>query len=891
MTHATVHGQHCTCHSCAPAPLGRLAERVVEDPEQRSGSLDETCRRSPDQRDRLRAEPATVGGAADGRRRGWRAGALAGAAAAVAVVALALPAAAPAQLSFSGPTDIFTGSSFRSSPTDIAVGDFNGDSDPDLAVVNGGDASVSVLLGKGDGTFANATNLAVGVGPRSVAVGDFDGDSDLDLAVANFSGNNVSVLLGKGDGTFANATNVSVGGVSNPGATSVAVGHFNGDSDPDLAVTRGTIGSQNGTVEVLLGGDGGSFGQQTGFAVGAYPVSVAVGHFNGDSDPDLAVANNGSGNVSVLLGQQEAEGVPVSFGAATNHATGEVPWSVAVGDFDRDSNDDLVVSNNGSWTISVLLGGGEGAFAAATNFSAGVRPGKVAVGDFNDDSDPDLAVTKGSSGASVMLGQAGGSFGAATDFLTGDSSWGIAAGDLDRDSDPDMAVTRPSFGYISVVLNTTNRRPATADDAYATDEDTPLNVDAPGVLENDSDPDGDTQSSSVVSGPGHGSLALDDDGSFEYTPNGDYNGSDSFSYLASDGQRDSAPATVTIEVRAVNDAPRATADSYATEEDTALNIAAPGVLGNDSDFDSPVLNARDGSGPAHGTLRLEVDGRVTYTPDPDFYGTDSFSYKAWDGLAESEPATVTIEVRPVNDAGPTASGDSYATDEDAPLNIAAPGVLENDTDFDRDALSATVESEPGHGSLTLNADGSLTYTPEPDYNGPDSFTYRASDGSLDSEPVTVTIAVRAVDDPSPPPAVPPPSPTPGPSPAPGGAAPAKPALAQLRLGSRCVRGSRRGRVRIAMTLRMANPAPVQVRIDRRVGTQALRSCPDASRFTGRYRKVATLRRLSTRPAEAGLRRLTLRLRLAPGLYRISVRAQLEGNRLSRPLRRYLWVLG
>ena len=94
-----------------------------------------------------------------------------------------------------------------------------------------------------------------------------------------------------------------------------------------------------------------------------------------------------------------------------------------------------------------------------------------------------------------------------------------------------------------------------------------------------------------------------------------------------------------------------------------------------------------------------------------------------------------------------------------------------------------------------------------------------------------------------------------------------------------------------MTLRMAKPAPVQVRIDRRVGTRALRSCPDASRFTGRYRKVATLRRLSTRPAAAGLRRLTLRLRLAPGLYRISVRAHLEGNVLSRPLRRYLWVLG
>jgi VCBS repeat-containing protein len=701
------------------------------------------------------------------------------------------------------------------------------------------------------------------------------------------------VLLGEGDGTFANATNFSVGGASNPGATSVAVGHFNGDSDPDLAVARGTISGQNGTVQVLLGGDKGTFSAPTEFAVGAYPVSVAVGHFNHDSDPDLAVANNGSGNVSVLLGQQEADGVPVSFGAATNLATGDVPWSVAVGDFDRDSNDDLAVSNNGSWTVSVLRGGGDGDFAAATNFSAGVRPLKVAVGDFNDDSDPDLAVTKGSGGASVLLGQAGGTFGAATDFLTGDGSWGIAASDFDGDSDPDLAVTRPDFGYVSAVLNTTNRRPATADDAYATDEDTPLDVDAPGLLENDSDPDGDTQAASIESGPGHGSLVLSEDGSFEYRPNHNYYGTDSFTYTASDGHRNSAPATVTIEVRAVNDTPRVTSDSYATDEDTALSVGPPGVLGNDSDPDSGVVNARDESSPAHGTLTLDVDGRITYTPEPDFYGTDSFTYTASDGVAESEPATVTIEVRPVNDAGPTASADSYVTDEDTPLNIAAPGILENDTDVDRDAFTATVESGPGHGSLELNADGSLTYTPDPDYNGTDSFTYRASDGELDSEPATVAIAVRAVDDP--PAASPASSPSAGTAaPPPGGAAtaPAEPAIAQLRLGARCVR-PRSGRVRIPITLRMARPAPVQVRIDRRVGTKASRSCASANRtrhFKGRYRKIMTLRRLPTRSAGAGLQKFTLKSRLDPGVYRITVRARLDGHGLSRPLRRYLWVL-
>jgi VCBS repeat-containing protein len=176
------------------------------------------------------------------------------------------------------------------------------------------------------------------------------------------------------------------------------------------------------------------------------------------------------------------------------------------------------------------------------------------------------------------------SFGAATDFLAGDSdsSWGIAAGDLDGDADPDLAVTRPSYGYISVLLNTTNRAPATAGEAYATDEDTALTVGAPGVLENDSDPDGDTQTAAVVSGPDHGSLVLNQDGSFEYTPHRNYNGRDSFSYHASDGQRLSAPATVTIDVEAVEDAPVAEADSYEVNEDDSLDEPAA-VLDNDSD--------------------------------------------------------------------------------------------------------------------------------------------------------------------------------------------------------------------------------------------------------------------------------------------------------------------
>jgi hypothetical protein len=251
--------------------------------------------------------------------------------------------------------------------------------------------------------------------------------------------------------------------------------------------------------------------------------------------------------------------------------------------------------------------------------------------------------------------------------------------------------------------------------------------------------------------------------------------------------------------------------------------------------------------------------------------------------------------RDVLGLAPEAAADAYAANEDTPLNVASPGVLANDGDPDGDTLTAAAISAPAHGRLELGGDGSFSYIPDPDYNGSDSFTYRASDGTLDSQPVTVTIDVGPVDEPPPPtgPASTPPA-SAAAAPAPT-AAPTEPALAQLRLHPRCVRPSRSGRVRIRMSLRMAQPGPLQVRIDRAVGTGAPRSCPSPNprrRFTGRFHKVATLSQPATGRAAAATvtRRLTLKLRLAPGLYRITVRARPDHNRLSRPLRRYLRVL-
>lgn len=192
-----------------------------------------------------------------------------------------------------------------------------------------------------------------------------------------------------------------------------------------------------------------------------------------------------------------------------------------------------------------------------------------------------------------------------------------------------------------------------------------------------------------------------------------------------------------------NNAPVANNDSYSINEDTALNVASPGVLANDTDSDFDTLSAVLVSGPGHGSLTLNSNGSFSYTPVVNYSGADSFTYRAFDGKAYSNPAAVSITVNAVNDA-PVAVGDSYTTDEDTPLSVGVPGVLVNDTDVDGDALSAVLVSGPGHGALSLNADGSFNYMPAAGYSGDDAFSYKANDGSLDSNAVAVKITVNEV---------------------------------------------------------------------------------------------------------------------------------------------------
>ena len=193
-------------------------------------------------------------------------------------------------------------------------------------------------------------------------------------------------------------------------------------------------------------------------------------------------------------------------------------------------------------------------------------------------------------------------------------------------------------------------------------------------------------------------------------------------------------------------APVAVNDIYTVNEDNTLSVnSIQGVLTNDSDPDGTPITAIIVSGASFGILSLNSDGSFTYTPFPNISGIDTFSYVANDGLLNSAQATVDITINPVNDI-PIARNDSYFVNEDNTLTIANPGVLLNDTDSDGNALMTSLVTNVIHGTLSLGSNGGFSYTPTVNFNGMDSFSYNASDGSAKSNTATVNIKVNSIND-------------------------------------------------------------------------------------------------------------------------------------------------
>ncbi|WP_052306882.1 Ig-like domain-containing protein [Chitinophaga pinensis] len=286
---------------------------------------------------------------------------------------------------------------------------------------------------------------------------------------------------------------------------------------------------------------------------------------------------------------------------------------------------------------------------------------------------------------------------------------------------------------VNITVTAVNDAPTGANQNLSTPEDTPLNG---AVVGADADGDALTYATGTTT-PANGSVTVNADGTFIYTPNADYVGTDAFTVVISDGNGGTATVTININVTAVNDAPTGANQNLTTPEDTPLNGA---VVGADADGD-PLTYAIGTTTPTNGSVTVNADGTFVYTPNADFNGTDAFTVVISDGNGGTTTVTVNITVTAVNDA-PTGANQNLTTPEDTPLNGAVVGA-----DADGDALTYAIgTTTPANGSVTVNADGTFIYTPNADYVGTDAFTVVISDGNGGTATVTININVTAVND-------------------------------------------------------------------------------------------------------------------------------------------------
>jgi hypothetical protein len=325
----------------------------------------------------------------------------------------------------------------------VAIGDLDNDGNQDLAVASAvhpedGEGGVSVLLGKGDGTFHNAVNYVDDEKAMYVDIGDLNGDGNLDLAsVYRWCSYDVLVRLGNGDGTFQSPVNCC------SGDRFVTMGDMNGDGNLDLVTDS----------SVNLGNGDGTFQSPQSFDNGR---SGAIGHLNGDAHLDLVVVHEGDwnapypapGNVTVLLSNGDG-----TFQSEAQYSAGFWPKSVAIDDLNRDGDLDLAVANDRG-EISVLLGNGNGTFLSAVNYETAGQPRCITIGDLNGDSNLDLAVASLGSGVSVLFGNGNGTFQNAVYYEAGSHSKGVAISDLNGDSYPDLAVANGKRNNVSILINT-----------------------------------------------------------------------------------------------------------------------------------------------------------------------------------------------------------------------------------------------------------------------------------------------------------------------------------------------------------------------------------------------------------------------------------------------------
>jgi FG-GAP-like repeat len=361
------------------------------------------------------------------------------------------------QLSFQTSAAIPTGTG----PLSVILVDLNGDNKLDLVSANSTASSISVNFGNGTGGFGSRADYTAALNnrPTAIAAGDFDRDGAIDLFVTNFESDTVSVLRNTGAGVFSLRSTFSLSANSRP--TDIVVGNFNGDANLDFAV----VNSIGATVSVAVGDGNGTFALNNVIQTLASPVSLAVGRFNADTIDDLVVAN-------LLAPDGETSKITIALGAATGPfvlppsvslGLNFKPNSVATGDFNKDGKIDFVSANEGNNTISVAFGDGAGGFTVAAPIAVGDKPGFVKVGDYNADGNLDIATANFTGNdLSIALGNGLGSFTHNTTLTipgrpAGSGPTGLATGDLNGDGKLDFVTANQTTNSATALLSAPER--------------------------------------------------------------------------------------------------------------------------------------------------------------------------------------------------------------------------------------------------------------------------------------------------------------------------------------------------------------------------------------------------------------------------------------------------
>jgi hypothetical protein len=650
-----------------------------------------------------------------------------------------------------------------SEPAGVLANDSDSDGDSLNAVLYSNPSHGSLTLNP-DGSFAYTPNAGY-VGSDSFQYEASDGISNSGPATVTLNVQNSGVPV----------ANAHTYGVPENTAESVqaAFGVLSGDSDSDGDPLTASLVSGPSDGTLTLNADGSfTYTPATGYtgsdsfvyaASDGAASSQATVTLNVHATNAAPTANAGSYSIQhdqvltenaasgVLSYASDSDGDPLSAvlvsgpsdGSLTLNPDGSFTYTpnagfVGTDSFQYEANDGAANSSPATVTLNVV--DPNAPVAVADSYSTdwnnplSVDAGTgVLANDSDADGDPLLAVlVSGPSNGTLTLNSDGSFDYTPNADFQGTDSFQYEANDGAENSSP-----------ATVKITVSNEAPIANGGRYAVLENTTLNAPAGSLQINDYDPDGDAITSSLVSGPGDGTVVVNANGSFVYTPNTGFVGSDSFTYEERDGSLTSSPATVNLTVKSSDTAPVANNDSFTLAHDTPLSAS---VQGDATDSDGDPLLFEEVSGPSDGTLTLNPDGSFSYTPNAGYYGADSFQYEAYDGTTLSNVATVSLTI--TNDA-PTANPDSYSVLPSGTTSVdAANGVLANDTDGEGDSLTAVLVSGPNYGNLTLNADGSFAYTPGAGFAGSDSFTYEAYDGVNYSSPATVTLTTAPVAQPS-----------------------------------------------------------------------------------------------------------------------------------------------